>query len=385
MLPQHPVLARFACLLITVAYLGNSAIGFQVGVDPITQQNNLGAPGSSGPSNNSDGFANSTPVMTFVDQSGQPYGRYVKNESVPVGAYSYQQVLERVYVPKTVTKERTITQTQYTPVYSYQPQLRNIYSWNPFAPPQQVWQYVPIVQYQPNYVQVVQPVTYQEYEAKDVPRMIPVFETKSELRSRFVDLPLATGPSGSNAIANNPNAFNNNPYQQAAQIAQANRNTSRFPTRPIDYPYANPGYLAQQYAGPQHLVAQAPLPYYPNPSILPNSTNTTAGYPTNTVIPSVPLRPGPANSIASNPNGYGYGYSNFQTPTYQQPFPAPAYSNVASRPILQWPLRSGNGSLFGSSLFNSNRNPSYVATNTPAGQPYLWGNNTQSEIGRAHV
>ena len=360
------------CLFSPLCGLSSIALGFQTAA-PI--HSNL---------NNSDGFATGTPVLTFVDpSSGQPYGRYIIHETVPIVAYSYQEVKERVYVPKTITENKTTTVTQYVPIHSQQLQLQNVPSWNPFAQPQQVWRYVPIVQYQPNYVQVTQPVTYQKYEEQEVTRMVPVLSSQSKQVPRYVDRPISQSPNGGNTIANNSIPTNNpNFYQQAAQVAQGNRSLSRFPTRPIEYP-TNPGY---QGFPNRNLLAQAPAPYYPNPNYnqapyntvppyntaqynaanpmvasanvpaqpLPNTSNT------NFVIPAVPLRP----NLPYTPNTVA-GYN--------------PYANTASRPFFTWPtFASGTGSLFNSSLFSSNRNTNYVASNTPVAQPYVWGNNNQN-------
>ncbi len=329
--------------------------------------------------NNSDGFAASTPVMTFVDPSnGQPYGRYIIDETIPVVAYSYQEVKERVYVPKTLTENKTTTITQYIPIQSHQLQLRNVPNWNPFASPQQVWQYVPIVQYQPNYVQVTQPFTYQKFEEQEVTRMVPVFGSQSKQVRRFVDRPLGQSPNGGNTIASNTAVNNPNFYQQVAQNSQANRNSSRFPTRSIDYPY-NAGYQA---VSNRNLIAQAPSPYYPSQNYNPgayyaplasnnNASNTL-------VIPAVPLRP----NMQPNPNAIAT-YSGFGVngnPNYPvAPSPSYPYANTASQLLSPWKsFASGTGSLFSSSLFSNNRNTNYVASNTPVAQPYGWGNNNQS-------
>lgn len=284
------------------------ACGFQTGAP------NNGVP-NNGFVNNSDGFAASTPVMTFVDPAnGQPYGRYVIDETIPVVAYSYQEVKERVFVPTTITENKTTTVTQYFPIQSHQLQLRNVPNWNPFASPQQVWQYVPIVQYQPNYVQVTQPVTYQKFEEREVSRMIPVFGSQSKQVHRFADRPLGQSPGGGNTIASN--------------IA------------------AN------------------------------NASNTI-------VIPAVPLRPNmqPNPNAMASYNGYG-GYGANGNQNYGvAPNPAYPYAITASQPLSRWTsFASGTGSLFSGSLFNNNRNTNYVASNTPVGQPYVWGNNNQSSM-----
>ncbi len=341
--------------------------------------------------NNTDAFAPSTPVMTFIDPStGQPYGRYVTTESVPVVAYSYQEVKERVYVPKTITENKTTTETQYFPIYSQQLQLQNVNSWNPFATPQQVWRYVPIVQYQPNYVQVTRPITYQKFEEQEVSRMVPVLSSQSKQVPRFVDRPLGQSPNGGNMVASNqPNnlAVGNNPnlIQQAAQIAEANRNNSRYATRPIDYPYY-PGY---QVTPNRQLLAQAPPPYYPNPNYNPApyypspnnqanasvaANNTSTG--TNLVLPAVPLRPDP-NTMAGHYGNGANGNPNFVA-TPNQVYPD---ANMATRPLFNWPgFASSTGSLFGNSLFSNNRNTNYVASNAPVAQPYLWGLNNQNGV-----
>jgi len=334
--------------------------------------------------------------MTFYDGSGQLYGRYVINESVPDLAYSQKQVTERIWVPKTVTESKTVTQVQYTPVYSYQPQLRNTSSWNPFVPPKQEWQYVPIVQYQPSYTQVVQPVQYQQYEEKEVVKIIPELNVQARQVGRFVDRPLTHVPSGGNFVANNYNWNAGapitgapitggpiNPYQQAALTAQANRNSyPALPTRPIDYPNASAN---STMVPTRNLVAQAPVPYYPpipnsaantpsftNPATFSASTNPAAGgipgnsntYAYNTVLPATamqPTVPSGSNSMYGYPNGYVA--------------PNPAYASTASRPVFPWTnLVNGTGSLFGSSAIAPKSAPSYVASNTPMNQPNVSGN-----------
>jgi hypothetical protein len=338
--------------------------------------------------------------MTFVDpNSGQSYGRYVTTETVPDVTYSYQLVKERVYVPTQVTENRNVTVVKYTPIQSYQFQLRNVPGWNPFASPQQVWQYVPIVQFQPNYESVSQPVTYVKYEEKEVDRQIPVLSTTSKQVNKFVDRPLGPTPSGGNTIAaagpNNtgvPNFNNQNFIQNAAQIAEANRNTPRYATRPIDYP----GYYNYPGLPNRNLVAQAPVPYYLNPPIAPgtnpaNPMLASAGAstaPPSNITPSTPLRPNMLpvpNTIASN-NGYPAGayfppnnpyYAS--TPYQANPYQANPYVSTASRPFINLPaFATGTGSLFEKGLFTNNRNTSYVASNAPVFQPYLWGNSNSS-------
>jgi len=361
---------------------------------------------TSQPNNNSDGFAASAPVMTFVDQTGQLYGRYVITEAVPVVNYSYQQVTERIYMPKTVTENKTVTKTQYTPIYSYQPQLRNVPNSNPFASPKQVWQNVLVVQYQPSYVQVNEPVTYQKYELQDVPRNVPILLTQSEQRARFVDRPLVNTPNAANAMTMNPsNLVGGNIVQQTAQTAQDNRNTSRVPTSPIGYPVSNP---AGNYPGTMsgqnpNSIAQAPLPYYPNTG---NPAYPTSTYASNSVLPAVPVQqsnPSGQNQVASNqpvqptyPQQYPASYQQYpasyqQYPTSYQPYPASSqpsqptsYTNTASLPVYQWPaFVAATGSLFSSDPFSSSSiPPSYVASNTPYiqpySQPYIWGNSNQT-------
>lgn len=353
---------------------------------------NAATTNTSQPNNNSDGFAASVPVQTFVDQTGQLYGRYVISEAVPVVKYSYQQVTERIYMPKTVTENKTVTKTQYTPIYSYQPQLRNVPSSNPFASPKQVWQNVLVVQYQPSYVQVNEPVTYQKYELQDVQRNVPILLTQSEQRPKFVDRPLVNTPNAANAIAMNPsNLVGGNIVQQTAQTAQDNRNTSRVPTSPIVSPVSNPAgnYAGTAYGQNPNSIAQAPFPYYPNTG---NPDYSTSTYASNSVLPAVPVQqsnPSGQNLVASNqpvqqPYQQQYPASYQQYPASYQPSQPTSYTNTASLPVYQWPaFVSATGSLFSSNPFgSSSKPPSYVASNTPISQPYsqpyIWGNSNQS-------
>ena len=102
-------------------------------------------------------FQTQAPVMTFLDMySGQPWGRYVVSETVTVPKYEYRQVKDKVWVPTWVQEPKQMTMTQYDPIVSYQLRPRSVPSTNPFAPPQQIVEYAPIVQYQPRNVQVTQ-------------------------------------------------------------------------------------------------------------------------------------------------------------------------------------------------------------------------------------
>ncbi len=414
---RHPIAALIAVVLIAVVCMCSIADAFQgLGQGDVLPPTNpmpanTATTNTNQPNNNSDGFAASAPVMTFVDQTGQPYGRYIINEAVPVVNYSFQQVTERIYMPKTVTENKTVTKTQYTPIYSYQPQLRNVPSSNPFASPKKVWQNVLVVQYQPSYVQVNEPVTYQKYELQDVPRMVPILLTQSEQRPRFVDRPLVNTPNGNtpnaaNAITMNPsNFYGNNIVQQTAQTAQDNRNASRFPTSPMVYPVSNPAgnYPGTSYGQYPNSIAQAPLPYYPNTG---NPAYSTSTYASNSVLPAVPVQqsnPSGQNLVASNqpvqppyqqqypasyqqyPASYQqYPASYQQYPAYSQPSQPTSYTNTASLPVYQWPaFVSATGSLFSSDPFSSSSiPPSYVASNTPYSQPYtqpyIWGNSNQT-------
>jgi len=352
---------------------------------------NMAAPAAP-PGPSADNFAGTAPVMTFVDPNNQPYGRYVVNETVPGVSYTYEPVTEKLFVARTVTEPRTITQTQYTPVYSYQPQLKNVYSWNPFEQPRQVWEYVPIVHYQPSFVPVTQNVTYQKYEEQNVTKMIPVLKPTSEQRTKYVDRPISSLPPGGNTISSIPisnpgtsNVYNTNVIQQGAMVAQANRNTNQLPTRPIQYPTNNGA-----YPGNASFLANAPSPYYPpasstygmNQPMGNGGTSVAQAAPSSassstTLIPAVPVLPGYnanayPNPYAANP----YLANGYQQPGYYQtastaPIPIPAF--------LNW-----QGSLFGSSSFaNSSGSGSgsatYVASNTPVSQPYLWGPSSQSQ------
>lgn len=104
-----------------------------------------------------DQFQTSAPVMTFLDMyTGQPWGRYVVSETVTVPKYEYREVKDKVWVPTWVQEPKQTTTTQYDQIVSYQLRPRSVPSANPFSPPQQIVEYVPIVQYQPRNVQTTQ-------------------------------------------------------------------------------------------------------------------------------------------------------------------------------------------------------------------------------------
>ena len=280
--------------------------------DAIGQTNSLpstGLPSTGLPATGSaDQFQSSAPVMTFLDMyTGQPWGRYVVSETVTVPKYVYREVRDRVWVPTWVQEPKQTTMTQYDPVMSYQLRPRSVPNMNPFAPPQQIVEYVPIVQYQPRNVQTTQMTAYQKYEEREVTRMVPVLENASEQRSKFVDRPLTAG--------SNTSAAASNLIQETAMLAQANRTTSRYPTRSIDYPsqpnYGSPvyGYTSSNtnWNAPVTLVPPKPYvaasPSYNQAPIVPismpqQSTNPVyAG--TGTPIP-------PPSGPPANPFATGY-------------------------------------------------------------------------------
>lgn len=326
---------------------------------------------------------------TYRDRNGQPYGRYIVSEPVPIAEWEYKQVSEKHFVPVYVAEPRTTSIPRNVPIVTQQLQLQNIPGWNPFSPPQQVWRYVPVVQNQTVYEQETKTFTIPKYEEQEVSKMVPVLTTKTKQVSKIVDRPLGPMTNGVNAMADLPNPNNvlppgTNPiqanlYQQNAQLAQSSRNQFRFPTRPIGPAYGyNPGL---------NLLAQMPAPYYPNyarpntnPAIntagnpmvaaaqqAPNTTNIN----NNIVMPAIPLRPEPNNMTAYN--GYGPNPNQFApNPAYPPIYPN---VNMAARPLFNWPtFATGTGSLFDSGLFSNNRNTSYVASNTPVTQPYVLGN-----------
>lgn len=302
------------------------------------------------PTGSVDQFQTSAPVMTFLDMyTGQPWGRYVVSETVTVPKYEYREVKDKVWVPTWVQEPKQTTTTQYDPIVSYQLRPRSVPSANPFAQPQQIVEYVPIVQYQPRNVQTTQMTAYQKYEEREVSRMVPVLVNASEQRQRFVDRPLSA--SGTPAVATS------NLIQDSAMLAQANRTTARYPTRSIDYPtqptYGSPvyGYTSSnatwntpvvmappppvsppQYSARQ--AASAPIVPIVSQTAVPSSPPVYAG--TGTPIP-------PPSGVPSMPFAYpaaptsqpSYGYNGYQQPSYPpQGYPQPS---VASNPNPPYP------------------------------------------------
>lgn len=256
-------------------------------------------------------FQSQAPVMTFLDMySGQPWGRYVVSETVTVPKYEYRQVKDKVWVPVWVQEPKQMTMTQYDPVVSYQLRPRSVPGMNPFAPPQQIVEYAPIVQYQPRNVQVTQMASYQKYEEREVSRMVPVLVNASEQRARFVDRPLTAGTASTGTAT----AASSNLIQESAMLAQANRTTARYPTRAIDYPST---------------------PTYGSPVYGYTASNATWNSPVTLVPP--PAGTAPVVNVANSPtqlpqaNAGGYSTTSYAAPQYAQ---APQYSQAPIVPIV---------------------------------------------------
>ena len=309
------------------------------------------------PTASANQFQASAPVMTFLDMyTGQPWARYVVSESVTVPKYEYREVKDKVWVPTWVQEPKQMTTTQYDQIVSYQLRPRSVPSSNPFAPPQQIVEYVPIVQYQPRNVQTTQMTAYQKYEEREVSRMVPVLVNASEQRQRFVDRPVSA--SGTPGVASS------NLIQDSAMLAQANRTTARYPTRSIDYP-AQPTYGSPVYGyTASNTTWNAPVTIAPPPAmsaqqyavrqaatapIVPISSQTTAPtYPpvyagTGTPIPppsgppSMPPYPAasyPPSTYAAAPPPSGYQPAGYPQAGYP---PAPYGYPQASNPQAGYP------------------------------------------------
>lgn len=337
--------------------------------------------------------------MTFLDMyTGQPWGRYVVSETVTVPKYEYREVKDKVWVPTWVQEPKQTTTTQYDPIVSYQLRPRSVPSVNPFAPPQQIVEYVPIVQYQPRNVQTTQMTAYQKYDVKEVSRMVPVLINASEQRQKFVDRPLSANGT--------PGVASSNLIQDSAMLAQANRTTARYPTRSIDYP-TNPTYGSPVYGyTAQNTTWNAPVTLTPPPPptaaqytarqtatapIVPIVSQTTApSYPpvyagTGTPIPpasgpammpyQAPSIPPPTYAGPAVPNGYAYpqagypqaGYASNGYPAAGYPpmnYGVPSYGYPANA-YAAWYARQGT--LFPTTLFGATAGQSSLVS---GGYPY---------------
>lgn len=251
--------------------------------------------------------------MTFVDMhTRQLWGRYVVSETVTVPKYEYTAVKERVWVPVWVQEPQATTMTHYDSIVSYQLQPRSIPSMNPFAQPQQIMEYAPIVQYQPRNVQVMQMTTYQKYEEREIDRMVPKLVNASEQRARFVDRPLTSDPSDGPKLSNL--------VQESAMVAQANRTSARYATRSIDYgtPSFAMGASPALWTAPQTLVPPGP------PSAASSQVPATmASYAT--AMPPTTIASPPSSILVGN----GVTYSAALVPV---PSPNLAYNPIASAP-----------------------------------------------------
>jgi hypothetical protein len=349
--------------IVASVFLGSSSL-FAQGSHPPAPPANAASPGSG----SADQFTGTAPVMTFLDMyTGQPWGRYVVSESVTVPKYEYREVKERVWMPTWVQEPKSSTVTQYDPVVSYQLRPRSVPSSNPFAAPQQILEYAPIVQYQPRNVQVNQMTAYQKYEEREVTRMVPVLVNASEQRAKFVDRPLsASGTSG---------AASSNLIQDSAMISQANRTTARYPTRSIDYP-SQPVYGAPVYGYTPANLAWAPsktmvAPPPANGSFGPPvmfASNTTPSNPVSNVTGMPPAQyTAPANAYPPNsypPNAYPPNVAN-TGPAPIVPIPPNMPASFASSGAPLPPGAYANGFPVPGGVPYGSPNP------TMAGNPYL--------------
>lgn len=290
-----------------------------------------GAVAGQGPSG-TDGFAKPQLSSTFTDaRTGQLYGRYIIYETVPVVTYQQQEVSEQQWVPEWVTEEKLLAQTNYVPIVTYQLQLRTEPTLNPFAAPRQSWQYVPVVQYQPNFTQVKQPVTYQKFVQKEVKKSIPVLVSQSQPRAKFVDMPMQNTAPGS--------AMN-------TQVAGGGPVQPPVPTRPLDYP-----------TYPSSAVVMTPPPAY-----YPSTWGTQNNAPASSLAAYPAYNPQYSGWNATNPWLLARQQSappqsrNLNNPIANGGMPPTNYGPMlAARPTFQWPQLMGRtGSLFSGGLFKSN-------------------------------
>lgn len=306
-----------------------------------------------------DGVSNQQPITTFYDPStGQQYGRYIIYETVPIASYQQQEVIEKQWVPEWVTENKLTTQTNYTPLVTYQLQLQNASNLNPFATSPPRWQYVPVVQYQANNIQVNQPITYQKYVEKEFRKIIPVLKTEQQSRPKYADRPI--NPNGT-MVASNPN----------------------FPSRPLNsYPNqaivqpAPPAYYANNNATNLASVpAYSPNGFKPTNYMQPTTGSSSSGW---VAQNSVPNYTPPSTQFVNSPYPNA-GVANYSAGVANYSYPNPYTNSVAARPAF--PLLSffsQTGALFqgGAGMANGSANLSgtntYVASNSMASAD-AWG------------
>ena len=317
-------------------------------------------------------FQPETPVMTFVDpRSGQMYGRYVLYETVPVAKYEYKPVVERQFVPEWVQEAKPTTQVQYVPIVTYQLQPVQVPTWNPFSAPRQYWQYVPQVQYQPRYYQTNQPITYQKYVEKEVTKYVPEMVVKQERVPQFADRPLTpatyqngnqSGTPNGNLVAQQPppirplNSFNQPAGTMVASAPSPYYATAQQPFNPANNSYAggnNGGFYGNRWGTASYAAAPnntSVNPYVNNPT--PNAGLNPNWNQANAMVASRPANP----------------FSNFFSrtgPLYTSgPFMA---SNGVANPVM--PTTQITSSSSGSPSYPGGVN--YVASNSSG-----WGNAT---------
>lgn len=318
--------------------------------DSLAQQfNSSNPPDPSTPVQNSQQF-----VSTITDPyTGKQYDRYRVQEMVPVSVWKQEKIIERRAVPRWVTENVKVAETQYVPFFEYQPQQRILNRWNPFGPPQVILEYVPVTRYQAIATVAERPQTFQKYEEQNVEVLVPKLVQSTQATEKWVDRERTPNANGMAAVTSA------NPIQNAADLAMANRNSQlpRYTTHPMDGWYSGTPVPAGAYPYSAFgNIANAPRqPYYGN-----SSPNLPMMFPGGT-SPIVPMsqNPNPQAQLVSNqaivpPVSYA-------TPNH---FPAmmPASNAYASNPplLFQWPSWSNNnGPLFRQDWFRQNQTAPY--------------------------
>lgn len=184
--------------------------------------------------------------------TGRIFQQQLVSVSVPRSSWEVRPVQTTVYQPQRVVQTVPSNQTIYTPTTQYvmQPKLRGW--WNPWRPPVQAYEYVPITSWQPQTQSVTSQVASIQWvptqQTVYVPQLVHKLETQQQLVSKEIPQPSAA------SIARNPVG------PGISGLANAT-NLFGLGLRPIAAPaYPSTAYPTQSYPTSLYPAANYPAP-----------------------------------------------------------------------------------------------------------------------------
>ena len=237
---QRSACRRVLAMLLTL--YGSAAIAQNAGPT---------VPIDSPKTSNNDAATPSQPWIVRDPATGRLFQQQLVPFSVPVTRWEARTIEQTVYEPNITSRVLQIPQTTYTPNTQYvmQPKVRG--GWNPFRPPVQAYQYVPITNWVLQTQQIQQAVPVQQWVPKQQKIVVYQQLQTTEIRQQLVQTELPQ-PQTPQAIANVPT-----PRQPLFRLSVPAQQRVLPYTVPSTSPYANNG--LRPVASPRSPLVFPPL------------------------------------------------------------------------------------------------------------------------------